>query len=241
MTITPDPLSPILEAPDKVPYVVAQLGQSLDGRIATVTGESRWINRDAALKHLHRLRAAVDAVVVGIGTVIADDPLLTVRRVPLRENRGQPARVVIDPSGRLPSEAKILTDDGAACIAICAAGRTPAASCQILHLERTEAGLCPHAIVTTLFNRGYKRLLIEGGASTVSRFIDAGAIDRLHVLVAPMIIGSGKTGLDLEPIEKLDRSLRPPSTVHVLADGDVLFDCDLAAARADLRDRPQTR
>lgn len=234
MTTTVDPITPILEAPGNAPYVVAQLGQSLDGRIATATGESRWINREAALAHLHRLRAAVDAVVVGIGTVIADDPLLTVRRVPLPANKGQPARVVIDPSGRLPLEAGVLTEDGAARVAISAIGHAPVAACENIQLERTEAGLCPYAIVTSLFNRGYKRLLIEGGARTISKFIDAGAIDRLHVLVAPMIIGSGKTGLDLEPIDKLDRSLRPPSTVHVLADGDVLFDCDLAAARANL-------
>ncbi len=87
MTTTPDPLTPILKASSDTPFVVAQLGQSLDGRIATPTGESRWINRDAALDHLHRLRAAVDAVVVGIGTVIADDPRLNVRRIPLPQTR----------------------------------------------------------------------------------------------------------------------------------------------------------
>ncbi len=241
MTTTADPITPILEAPSDVPYVVAQLGQSLDGRIATVTGESRWINQDAALAHLHRLRASVDAVVVGIGTVIADNPMLTVRRVPLPANKGQPARVVIDPSGRLNREARVLTEDGAARVIISAAGQAPSAPCENIQLERKEAGLCPHAIVTSLFNRGYKRLLIEGGARTISKFIDAGAIDRLHVLIAPMIIGSGKTGLDLEPIDKLDRSLRPPTSVQVLEDGDVLFDCDLAAARANLKKGPQTR
>ena len=142
--------------------------------------------------------------------------------------------MVIDPSGRLPPESAILAEDGAARLAILAMGHTPVPACENIQLERTEAGLCPHAIVTSLFNRGFKRLLIEGGARTISKFIDAGAIDRLHLLVAPMIIGSGKTGLELEPIDKLDRALRPPSTVHVLADGDVLFDCDLAAARANL-------
>ena len=75
-----DVFRPIIEAPQDRPYVVAQLGQSLDGRIATLTGESRWINGDPALDHLHRLRAHVDAVVVGIGTAVADDPILTVRR-----------------------------------------------------------------------------------------------------------------------------------------------------------------
>src|SRR3954471_8792458 len=86
------------------PFVVAQLGQSLDGRIATLTGDSKYANRSAALDHLHRARAHVDAVVVGVGTGISDDPLLTVRRI---EGRN-PARVVIDPDGRLPVGAKCL-------------------------------------------------------------------------------------------------------------------------------------
>lgn len=104
-------LAPIETADPNRPFVVAQLGQALDGRIATPTGESRWINRGEALDHVHRLRAAVDAVVVGIGTVIADDPILNVRRVPGRN----PARVVIDPSGRLQPNARCLdAADGAA-------------------------------------------------------------------------------------------------------------------------------
>lgn len=222
------------------PFVVAQLGQSLDGRIATPTGESRWINRDAALDHLHRLRAAVDAVIVGIGTVVADDPLLNVRRVALSPGKRQPARVVIDPSGRLPANAKLLADDGADVLVINADDCTAAPPCEALRIARNADGLSPTAIVAALFERGYRRLLIEGGALTVSRFIDAGAIDRLHVLVAPMIIGSGQTGLELAPIAKLAQALRPPTSVHVLADGDVLFDCDLAAARTVMADEPNT-
>ena len=72
-----------------------------------------------------------------------------------------------------------------------------------------------------------RRLLIEGGARTVSGFIDAGAVDRLHLLVAPVILGSGKSGLSMRPIERLSQALRPRTRVHVLPDGDVLFDCDL--------------
>src|SRR5262249_31638048 len=89
--------------------VVAQIGQSLDGRIATATGHSHYINGHEGLAHLHRLRALVDAVVVGIGTVLADDPQLTVRRVA----GPHPARVVIDPRGRLPACARMLVADGA--------------------------------------------------------------------------------------------------------------------------------
>jgi riboflavin biosynthesis pyrimidine reductase len=74
-----------------------------------------------------------------------------------------------------------------------------------------------------------RRILVEGGARTISAFIDAGAMDRLHVLVSPMIIGSGKAGLDLAPIAALSGALRPRTQVFPFADGDVLFDCDLKA------------
>jgi riboflavin-specific deaminase-like protein len=216
---------PIIEASPARPYVVAQLGQSLDGRIATPSGASRTINRDAALDHLHRLRAHVDAVVVGINTVTIDDPLLTVRRVPGK----QPARVIIDPNGRLPLRARCLKDDGAPCIVI-RKNETHAVPrrAETLVVEAAEAGeFSPHDIVASLFVRGFKRILVEGGASTVSAFIDAGAVDRLHVLVAPVIIGSGVQGLNLAPIVQMHEAKRPQTRVQVLDDGDVLFDCDL--------------
>lgn len=237
MTVdTQSALTAIRDADPSRPFVVAQLGQSLDGRIATPTGESRWINRDAALDHLHRLRAEVDAIVVGIGTVIADDPLLNVRRTRPRDGSAPPARIVIDPSGKLPATARIMADDGAQVLVVNAHDSKVSPPCRSIAVERDDKGLCPRAIVTALFERGFKKILIEGGAHTVSRFIDAQSVDRLHVLLAPMIIGSGKTGLDLSPIDKLDKALRPPTNVYALADGDVLFDCDLAAARANLED-----
>ena len=212
--------------------MVAQLGQSLDGRIATVSGESRFINGDAALDHLHRLRAHVDAVVVGAGTIAADDPQLNVRRT----EGSNPARVVIDPSGRLLADGRWLAADGAARLVV-----TAAASCgcgaEIIRLPLCNDGaIAPAAIVSALFQRGLRRILIEGGARTISAFIDADAVDRLHVLVAPMIIGSGKSGLVLRPIAELGRALRPRTAIHVLDDGDVLFDCDLRAGVGPGRD-----
>jgi diaminohydroxyphosphoribosylaminopyrimidine deaminase / 5-amino-6-(5-phosphoribosylamino)uracil reductase len=221
---SPDPCAIIRSAPADRPFVVAQLGQSLDGRIATPTGESRWINRNAALDHLHRLRASVDAVVVGIGTVVADDPMLNVRRVEGRH----PARVIIDPSGRLPLHACCLVDDGTRRLVVRTLdGPPPPAGVEIVRLPSLGDPMAPRAIVDALFALGLKRLLIEGGAWTVSSFIDAGAVDRLHILVAPMILGSGKTGLALKPIAKLAEARRPVTQIHILADGDVLFDCDL--------------
>ncbi len=218
-----DPCRVIREASGERPFVVAQLGQSLDGRIATPTGESRWINREAALDHLHRLRASVDAVVVGVGTVLADDPMLNVRRVPGRH----PARVIIDPNGRLPHGIKCLNDDGVRRFVVRACDAPMPDGIDVIRLPRAAQQIDPASIVAALFERGLKRLLIEGGARTISQFIDADAVDRLHVLVAPMIIGSGQTGLELNPIASLTQARRPHTRVYMLADGDVLFDCDL--------------
>jgi riboflavin-specific deaminase-like protein len=220
------PIARILSAPRDRPFVVAQLGQSLDGRIAIESGESRWINKQAALVHVHRVRAAVDAVVVGVGTVTADDPLLNVRHVPGRN----PARVIIDPKGRLPQSARcLLGDDGARRIVVRGIEAPLPKGVEELHLPSEGGRLDPTAIVQGLFRLGLGSMLIEGGAHTVSSFLAAGALDRLHVLVAPVILGSGKPGLQLPPIGRLSDALRPPAEVHVLDDGDVLFDCDVSS------------
>ena len=209
------------------PFVVAQLGQSLDGRIATVDGCSHYINGAAALDHLHRLRACVDAVVVGIGTVVADDPRLTVRRC-----RGaSPARVVIDPRGRLPATARCLGDDAAVFVVRGLDAPAAPAGETVRVPHDADGRLDPPAIVAALAARGLRRLLIEGGATTISHFLATGAVDRLHVAVAPLIIGSGVPGLALPPVPALEAALRPPTAVHLLADGNVLFDCDIAAVR----------
>ena len=223
-----DPLfAAIIHADPARPFVVAQLGQSLDGRIATPTGESRWINKDAALDHVHRIRASVDAVMVGVGTVVADNPFLNVRRV---EGRN-PARVVIDPNGRVPLDARCFDGaDGARRLIIRAVDAPVPPGVEVIRLAAIGGRLDPNAVNAALFALGLRRTLLEGGASTVSAFIDARAVDRLHVLVAPVILGSGKTGLSLTPIGPLSDALRPATRVHVLADGDVLFDCDLRSS-----------
>lgn len=214
--------SPLSEGSTVQPFVIAQLGQSLDGRIATLSGDSKYINRGAALDHLHRLRAHVDAIVVGIGTVLADDPLLTVRRVPGRS----PARVIIDPAGRIPPGAQCLREDGARRILVCGPQARVPQGAEVLRMEEPSP-FPPRAVIAALGRLGFARILIEGGARTISAFIDAGAIDRLHVMVAPLLLGSGRPGLDLRPIAALREALRPATRSYLLCDGDVLFDCDL--------------
>ena len=208
--------------------VVGQLGQSLDGRVATSSGHSHYINGPAGLAHLHRLRALVDAVVIGIGTALADDPQLTVRHV----SGPHPARVVIDPSGRLPASARLLANDGVRRIVLSASGPRPSLpqGIEIVELPKSHGLIAPSAILAALAERGLHRILIEGGADTVSRFLAAGCLDRLHVIVAPIVLGSGRVGLTLPPIERADQALRAPMHVHRL-DDEVLLDCDLSAQR----------
>jgi riboflavin-specific deaminase-like protein len=228
---TPDPqacplwrlYAPVAEGRADGPFVIGQLGQSLDGRVATATGKSRYINGPEAIRHLHRLRALVDAVVVGVGTVIADDPQLSVREV----EGPCPARVVIDPNFRLPDCARMLGDGASPVYAIQADGRARGQGVEPIVVERSEEGIAPSAIVVALAARGFRRILIEGGASTVSTFLAAGALHRLHLSIAPMLIGSGPVGINLPPIDELDGALRPTTLTHQLGE-DVVFDCAFA-------------
>jgi len=211
--------------------VVAQIGQSLDGRVATETGHSHYINGPAGLAPMHRLRALVDAVVIGVGTALADDPQLTVRRV----SGPQPARVVIDAGGRLPSGAKLLANDGVRRLVVTGAGARPPlpSEIEIVRIPKTDGQLAPSAILAALAERGLRRVLIEGGADTVSRFFAAKCLDRLHIMVAPIILGSGRASFALPPIARVDEAVLMPTSVHRL-DDDVLFDCDLSAQRVSI-------
>lgn len=217
--------APIIEGRGDDVFVIGQLGQSLDGRIATATGKSRTISGPEAIRHLHRLRALVDAVVVGVGTVIADDPQLSVREV----EGTNPVRVVIDPNGRMPGHARMIGDGGQPVFAIQAEDfeRPGGVEPIIVGRRKGEELLRPGDIVAALADRGYRRLLVEGGAETVSIFLAAGALHRFHLSVAPILIGSGPVGVNLPPIDELDGALRPATVIHRLGD-DMIFDCAFA-------------
>lgn len=208
--------------------IVGQVGQSLDGRVATATGHSKFINCPAGIDHLHRLRALVDVVVVGVGTALADNPQLTVRQVA----GPQPARAVIDPKGRLGADAKLFADDGVRRLLITADGApvAPLPGVEVITLPAEDGNIAPSAIVAALAKAGMRRILIEGGANTVSRFIAARCLDRLHVNVAPVMLGAGGPGIELPPLDRADQARRMQVRVHKIED-DVLFDCDLSDQR----------
>lgn len=217
---TSDPVASISGASR---IVIGQLGQTLDGCIATESGDSKYINSDSGLKHLHRVRSAVDAVIIGVGSVNADDPKLTVRLC----DGSHPIRVVIDPNGRVDAGSFLFRDESAETIIVTSEGTDHPLKSQarILQLPSVDGKLNPKSIVSTLNASGYRRLLVEGGNRTLSCFMDAGILDRLHLIVAPVIMGSGKQGLQMVPIDRLHEALRPEVTLYPLGQ-DILFDCN---------------
>lgn len=206
-------------------FVIGHLGQSLDGRIATLTGVSQHLNDPANILHLHRLRALSDAILVGANTVFHDDPQLTTRLAP----GDNPVRIVLDPRRRLNGRFRLFTDQAAPTVIVCQAdyaGLPPAPpGAEVIALPVGADGRLPlPALVEQLAARRLPVLFVEGGGVTVSAFLQAGLLDQLHIAIAPLIIGSGCPGIQLPPVTSLDGALRP--RVKVLSMGaDVLFVC----------------
>ena len=202
--------------------VIGRLAQTLDGRIATRAGHSQWIGGEADLTHTHRLRALCHAVLVGAGTIRADDPLLTTRRVA----GPSPVRVVLDAGRRLGPAHRVFQDGGPTLLVAASDGPATHGGAEVLRVPATAEGLDLPALLRALAARGLTRVFVEGGGQTVSRFLAAGCLDRLHVTVAPMILGSGRPAFDLKEVASIGEGLRFGWTCHAL-DPDVLFDIAL--------------
>jgi diaminohydroxyphosphoribosylaminopyrimidine deaminase/5-amino-6-(5-phosphoribosylamino)uracil reductase len=200
------------------PYVTLKLAQSLDGRVALGSGESRWISSAAARERVHRLRAEADAVMVGIGTALIDDPLLTVRLVQDRS----PIRIVLDPGLRLPPSAKLLAPGAPTWLIAAedadsaAAARLERCGARILRAERAGDGRMDlRAVLGLLAQERVTDLLVEGGPKLATNLVRAGLVDRLLLFLAPRLLGGdalpwlgplGLSGIDQAPALRLFRT-----------------------------------
>lgn len=227
-------LKPLLDRRgERAAWAIGQLGQSLDGCIATHNGDSCFVNGPEGLVHVHRLRALCDAVIVGAGTACLDNPQLTTRRV----EGPHPTRVVIDPGLRVPADARVFTDGQAPTLLVCAPEHRARAEArlgtrQVIAVPRSAAldGQLPLAsVVDALRARGLDLLFVEGGGVTLSQFVRQDCLDRLHLIVAPVMIGAGYPGLQVRRSNAMGEALRPAARTFALGD-DLLWDLDLRAA-----------
>jgi len=218
-----------------LPFVVLKMAASLDGKIAARDGSSRWITGEEARRDAHRLRAGSDAVVVGVGTALADDPSLTVR---LEGYRGrQPLRVVVDGRGRLPASATVL--DGTAVALVATTPSAPPGAraawegrgADVLVLDPDEEGRVPlGGLMAALGKRDVQTVLIEGGATLGWSAVESGVVDRLVLYLAPKLLGGtsapgvlGGDGvatitdafpMDIRSVERIGEDLKVVADVH---------------------------
>jgi diaminohydroxyphosphoribosylaminopyrimidine deaminase/5-amino-6-(5-phosphoribosylamino)uracil reductase len=176
---------------ERRPYVTLKVAVTLDGRIATRTGDARWVTGEAARRWVHRLRDRVDAVLVGAGTARTDDPLLTTR---LPGGRGRDAvRVVLDTDLRLPPRLALLHPRSAAPTLVAhasARARRVGPGVELIRCRRGKGGVDLRDLLARLAERGVTHLLVEGGARVNARFLEEGLVDRLAVFVAPRLAGA---------------------------------------------------
>lgn len=187
----------------KRPAVTLKLAQSLDGRIALANGVSKWITGPLARRHAHRLRAQHDAIMVGSGTALADDPELTCRIEGLE--RSSPVRVVLDRRGRLPVTSRLVQSAGDVPLwIVCGEPSIDLIGQGIEQLQ--PASFEVEAMLELLAERGLTRLLVEGGAKLAGSLLRANCVDRLEIFTAPRVLGGDATAstdaLDLQAIEE---------------------------------------
>lgn len=214
------------------PYVLVKYAQTLDGRIATAAGDSRWISGPAERRLSHALRTACDAVLVGSGTVLADDPQLTVRLVP----GPSPLRVVLDARLRTPPDAKVLNGDAPTLLVTTDRAETRAKrqaladrGVAVREVASAAGGVDLHAALAALREEGVESVMVEGGAGVITSMLAAGVVDRLVAAIAPRILGAGTEAVgDLSTARVADAVTLTNRAVHPVGD-DVLLSYDVAS------------
>lgn len=192
------------------PWVLSKAAMTLDGKVATGTGDSKWISSQDSRKLAHRWRAEVDAVAVGIGTALADDPRLTAR---LEQVVRQPRRIVFDSWGRLPPDSQVMREARQVPLTVVVSRAAPRASTDTLAAHGAEVLVAPgenetarvRAALAQLGEAGITSILLEGGPHLAGVFLDAGEIDELRLFVAPILLGgrTARSPLEGEGVETI--------------------------------------
>jgi len=224
------------------PTVTVSYAQTLDGRLATSSGSSQWISCPDSLLFAHELRASHDAVIVGAGTMLKDDPRLTVRHVPGRD----PLRVVADSALRTPLTAAVLAGGAARGTVFAVTGRAPERRCEearslgatVLRLpESAEGRVDLGSLLRALSGMGVKSAVVEGGAGLITGFLRARLVDRLAVCVAPKVLGAGIEAVGDLGVRELSESLRLTETTVLPYGVDVILDSRVEYPNGDGGDR----
>ncbi len=198
-------LLPILMLKKK--FYIGQIGQSLDGKIALLNGNSHYINDKNSISYLHSLRSICDAVVVGVNTIRKDDPLLTTRAI----KGPNPQRIIIDPSLKLTNKYQVFKDGMPNIIFTHSKINKKFNNTQIYKLpERNFTNL----IYQNINRLGYKLVLVEGGSKTISKFLENKLLNIMQFIIAPTIIGSGINSINIEPITNLKNVIRTKNNIY---------------------------
>jgi diaminohydroxyphosphoribosylaminopyrimidine deaminase/5-amino-6-(5-phosphoribosylamino)uracil reductase len=179
------------------PFVTLKIAMSLDGRVAAPDGSARWISSAESRADAHRLRGRIDAIMVGVGTVLADDPSLTARGSDGAPSGRQPLRVVVDTHGRTPAHAKVLD---AQAESLMATAET--------HGIGPDARVDIAALLRDLYARGQRHVLVEGGPHLAASFLDADLVDEVLIYLAPLLLGAGRTAVEGSRIATLAEARR---------------------------------
>lgn len=213
---------------DPRPRITLSYAQSLDGRIATRTGDSQWISGEKTLQLAHQLRNDNDAILVGVGTVLADNPRLTCR---LTEGRN-PHRVVLDSRLRTPMDSYIVRQATEVTTTICCTNGVPperrapfeAAGVRVAILPGNDERLELHGVLRHLAKLGITSVLVEGGAGVITSFFAAHLVDRLVLVTAPLVIGTGTEAVGDLGTERLSETMRGRTHSVYQADNDIVWE-----------------
>lgn len=212
------------------PWVLFKSAMTLDGKVATRTGDSQWISDESSRARAHRWRASVDAVVVGIGTALADDPQLTAR---VEGVHHQPRRVVFDATARLPLDSKLVVAAPESALTVVVSRAARRSAVEALEMAGSDVVVATgeneparvRSALDQLGTRGITSILLEGGPHLAGAFLDAGEVDEIRLFLAPVVLGgaSGRDPLEGEGVERIAEATRALTLDCERVAGDVLI------------------